>query len=356
MSTDRSSSNPAASSTYRDDALEGSHIFVRKLELSNCPASVISTANFLTADRFSRTLSSYEVSGFHRYAPYRSCSISTTLWSRLRSCSAHRAFDDVPLKTLGSPEPSTWQDGCGRAFTEAMRLIGAAKQHRGRSESSWMSFARDMFSELRMDPGLDHAEIHLWDEPGGGVILPTPQPDLFFDLSPAQFEGSTAMNRICLKEARAQRQLHPWPSFQLVQVAFPFLIFKCRSDTGTLLFAENEAAGCAAKALTMLRGLDNEGSAGSSLSESIQDLPIIVCCSQAPMWEVFLAFRHTWQGQVDSTHLERVWVGDVEDPWELFRARVIIQRSLLWAKTVFAPMVASRLQRMTAEMRGAPAS
>lgn len=159
----------------------------------------------------------------------------------------------------------------------------------------------DAYRVLSLFTPLPFREIHLWDEPGGGVILPTPQPDLFFGLSPAQIEGSTAMNRICLKEARAQRQLHPWPSFQLIQVAFPFLIFKCRSDTGTLLFSENKAAVCAAKALAMLRGLDDEGSAGSSLSESIRDFPIIVFCSQAAMWEMLLAFRHTWQGQIDST-------------------------------------------------------
>lgn len=51
----------------------------------------------------------------------------------------------------------------------------------------------------------------------------------------------------------------------------------------------------------MLKGLDDVDRAGPLLTESIQDLPIIVFCSQDAMWEVLLAFRHTWEGQVDAT-------------------------------------------------------
>lgn len=91
------------------------------------------------------------------------------------------------------------------------------------------------------------------------------------------------------------------PSFDLLIAAFRFPIFKCRSDTDTLLFAENEAAGCAAKALAMLQELDDGDRTGPLLTESIQDLPIIVFRSQGALWEVLLAFRHTWEGQVDAT-------------------------------------------------------
>lgn len=51
----------------------------------------------------------------------------------------------------------------------------------------------------------------------------------------------------------------------------------------------------------MLKGLDDVDRAGPLLTESIQDLPIIVFCSQDAMWEALLAFRHAGEGQVDAT-------------------------------------------------------
>lgn len=72
----------------------------------------------------------------------------------------------------------------------------------------------------------------------------------------------------------------------LLHLAFPAIVYECKSDSSSIYFAENQAAGGAAKALRMLEGLYE---AAECTSE--EKLPVMALCSQGPLWEVWVAFR-----------------------------------------------------------------
>lgn len=132
-----------------------------------------------------------------------------------------------------------------------------------------------------------------------GAPLSVPKPDLSFGLRPEESAHSTAsdlphlasvLSEDFLEAARIRLGLHPWPSPSLPEVAFPCLVFEAKSDSSALFFAENQATGGAAKALSMLHGLQQcfEESDGGKPS----GLPVLVWCTQGSLWEFLIAYRH----------------------------------------------------------------
>lgn len=67
-------------------------------------------------------------------------------------------------------------------------------------------------------------------------------------------------------------------------MGFPCVIHEAKSDPSTLFFAENQAAGAAAKALIVQERL-------CSAASTETRLPVTAFCSQGYNWEVWVAFR-----------------------------------------------------------------
>lgn len=72
------------------------------------------------------------------------------------------------------------------------------------------------------------------------------------------------------------------PSPGLGKMAFPFLFTRLNPDSSSMFFAENQAAGGAAKCLALQRQVWHSSMASRPLSFAI--------CSQGALWEVFLCF------------------------------------------------------------------
>lgn len=102
------------------------------------------------------------------------------------------------------------------------------------------------------------------------------------------------------------------------ELAFPWLVLEAKSDTGVLQDAENQAAGCAAKALAILKELEECHESCAKLPLRGTRLPVLVVCTQGSIWKFFLAFRQSTGGGVltDMTVVRdgfiRRWLGVVE--------------------------------------------
>lgn len=84
-----------------------------------------------------------------------------------------------------------------------------------------------------------------------------------------------------LKAARMRRRgLHPSPIYSTIQLAYPCLVYEPKSNAEPLMFAENQAAGAAAMALTTVDGLQAEVATlpGGHRAAS-RALPIVALCS-----------------------------------------------------------------------------
>lgn len=72
------------------------------------------------------------------------------------------------------------------------------------------------------------------------------------------------------------------PSPGLIRMAFPFLVYEAKPDSSPLFYAENQAAGGAAKCLTLQRQIWHSTMRSSPLSFAI--------CSEGTTWEILLCF------------------------------------------------------------------
>ena len=121
--------------------------------------------------------------------------------------------------------------------------------------------------------------------------LSTPKPDLAFGLSVSvnNSSGSLPQNLPLLEHAdlvalQVHARIHPWPSQSIPELVFPSIIYECKSDSSVLYFAENKAAGAAAKALKMVEEL-MEAAERTDLR-----LPVFAICSQGCFWRIYVAY------------------------------------------------------------------
>lgn len=88
---------------------------------------------------------------------------------------------------------------------------------------------------------------------------------------------------------RIHAALHPSLFTGTPMLAFPIIVYECKSDTQPIFFAENQAAGAVAKALRMQDGLfEAAGATG-------EPLPVLAFYSQGTIWRAFTSF---WSRQL----------------------------------------------------------
>lgn len=125
--------------------------------------------------------------------------------------------------------------------------------------------------------------------------LSTPKPDLAIGLlvadediardSTSSHMAEVGVRDVDLLNLQIKYHIHPWPSNGTPDLAYPAIVYECKSDTSPIYYAENQAAVAAAKALRMLSELATAG------QESDADLPVIVLCSSGFSWRIFVAFE-----------------------------------------------------------------
>ena len=98
-----------------------------------------------------------------------------------------------------------------------------------------------------------------------------------------------------LLNSHAAFRLIATPSTGLEEVAFPFLVYEAKSDSSSLFFAENQSAGGAAKALSLLQQL-------SSYDDGTDTLPVFAFASCGTLWEAFIAFYQEQSESYVSLH------------------------------------------------------
>lgn len=123
-----------------------------------------------------------------------------------------------------------------------------------------------------------------------------PKPDYSFGLavnddadSPiptARIDPRTApvLSDAFLSHVQVALGLQPWLAKGVTDMIFPCVIHEAKSDSSTLFFAENKAAGAAAKAVIVQERL-------CSAASTEICLPVTAFCSQGYNWEVWVAFR-----------------------------------------------------------------
>lgn len=124
-------------------------------------------------------------------------------------------------------------------------------------------------------------------------------------------------------------------------LAFPFIIYECKRQAGSLTWAENQAAHAAAKALYMLHDLLEQ----TTDSEKFTPF-VLMFASSGSYWSVFLG---TKTGQ--EVHLIRLWIGSVDDEWWALNLLVIVHRIKEWGQTVFKPAGVRMLEDLHDGMR-----
>lgn len=204
--------------------------------------------------------------------------------------------------------------------------------------------------------------------------MSVPKPDLGFGLTVRDDADDTdpedcrypPLLQPQLTHLQIGMRIHPWPSPRLPELAFPAVVYECKSDSSSILYAENQAAGGAAKALCMLEDLRK------LVPEEFDKVPVIALCSQGPIWKVFVAFRKDsvpQRGIVSSEdqllsrpfnamqtylalpkHLGRIWSGDISDKWNLFQLQVIIIRISAWLSGEYRVKIAKLVERATSSI------
>lgn len=235
-----------------------------------------------------------------------------------------------------------------------------------------------------------------WDEAWGVFMaetypLSTPQPDYGFGLRSqppccAKGDGQTtppALSQESLWPLKLQLTTPPCPSADLPEIIYPCLIVQVGSEVDPLFFAQNHAAGAAVKALSMIESLEECYRKTVKKEEEARcaPLPVLAVCTQGAMWEMSIAFRlhekdsslttgkHPMPGVVSTgqdypiaeyhhadlapsttcssvpswQHLVRIWNGNIDEACGLFQAQLLLQRSLLWIKTVYRPRIEAML-------------
>lgn len=112
---------------------------------------------------------------------------------------------------------------------------------------------------------------------------------------PVRFLRTRPQNLPLLEDAdldalKVHARIHPSPSQQNTpDLAFPSIIYECKSELQPIYFAENQAADAAAKALKMVEEL-MEAAERTDLR-----LPIFAMCSCGSFWRIYVAYSTALQ-------------------------------------------------------------
>ncbi|PWN86678.1 hypothetical protein FA10DRAFT_50681 [Acaromyces ingoldii] len=146
-----------------------------------------------------------------------------------------------------------------------------------------------------------------------------------------------------LLNSHAAFRLIATPSTGLEEVAFPFLVYEAKSDSSSLFFAENQSAGGAAKALSLLQQL-------SSYDDGTDTLPVFAFASCGTLWEAFIAF---YQEQSESYHLLPISRKlDQTCDIDIFHLQLMLLRIRSWVVSVYKPRVELMIKQLLTEYRG----
>jgi hypothetical protein len=184
--------------------------------------------------------------------------------------------------------------------------------------------------------------------------LSTPMPDLMYGLAVSMTQKHIISEAPVLSN-RCGIQSSPTQDRQ--DLAFPCVIFEAKSDSGSLLAAENQAALAAAKALSMLETL--KVVAGASYR-----LPTFVICTQGSIYEVFVAFHlcaddiatrpgsKVYSGpayplQV-GVHLVQIWLGDLRRAEAMSQFQRLWYSVNLWIVNTWRPTIVEMLEAVDA--------
>lgn len=260
--------------TYRNDNLVGANIWFGQISTDNLPSSIQEVERYISEIETLLT-------------PARATQFKN--WDRGMVSSSLQADDD--LRAL---------------YNRAKDLSSRIQDLFFKDEDEWQKLAEEIFSVITLRQDFSHTSNKLWDVPSGPphadlYPLSTPKPDLGIGLKvftmkdgAGSIEAPTSLDVLTqpfLDRLRAQLPLQPYPSLRAKHVAYPFLVYECKSDTNRIYIAENQAAGAAAKMLSMIASL-------YSAASSTSPFPVIVIVSEGSIWKVYLAFQITQNPRV----------------------------------------------------------
>ncbi|PWN18865.1 hypothetical protein BCV69DRAFT_301018 [Microstroma glucosiphilum] len=352
-SSEEDSLTATAPRLYRLQNLELASVFIHRMSTAQAPLGALSLAATLTSCHFREVLDDSEVKSLLQEDEVR-----VSHMSHITNC----------LRREGKKAP----DGSSAALSAAMRLRAGAAGCYGKTKSHWLDFAQDMLADLRYSDVLQYSKYdEPWDEAWGVFMaetypLSTPQPDYGFGLRsqpPCSVNGPNgqstppALSQESLWPLKLQLTTPPCPSPDLPEIIYPCLIVQVGSQVDPLFFTQNHAAGAAVKALSMIESL--EGCYRKTVKKEKEDeeethrgpLPVLAICTQGAMWEFSIAFRlHEKESSpsngkhpMPGVHLVRIWNGNVDEASGLYQAQFLLQRTLLWIKTVYRPRIEAML-------------
>lgn len=244
----------------------------------------------------------------------------------------------------------------------AAALANEAKQCRLEEEVRWMDLAKRVFGVFE-HPMLHSCQDRDFDVQvslgnGNHLYLSTPRPDLTYGLAVPQLQAPS-LSLAPLVQLNELHAIQPFSSPARPDLAFPFLIFEARTDSGNIVAAENQAAHGAAKALAMLETLV-EAHRRFGGAQASPRLPIIVVCSAGSLYEVFVAFELSTEELPISmspraaltvrpgVHLVEIWAGKVDYTEVMLQLQLLLRRLLRWVLETFKTAIVDMLDTVRA--------
>lgn len=244
----------------------------------------------------------------------------------------------------------------------AAALADEAKQCRLQEQVKWMDLAKRVFGVL------EHPLLHGCQDRNFDVrvslgndshLYPsTPRPDLTYGLAIPQMQAPS-LSLAPLVQLNNLYGVQPFSSPARPDLAFPFLIFEARTDSGNIVAAENQAAHGAAKALAMVETLVETHRRYGGAQASPR-LPVVVICSAGSLYEVFVAFELSTEEMPTSmsprallavrpgVHLVEIWAGKIDYTDTMLQLQLLLRRLLRWILETFKTAIVDMLDAVRA--------